>query len=70
MWALSLFSNLYSQEMGDFFILVRSGMTYTQAVVVNFLCALTALLGKRVNDCFYTLNVQGLLRHCAGGRGR
>ncbi|CAI7903735.1 unnamed protein product, partial [Closterium sp. NIES-53] len=33
------------QEIGDFGILVRSGMGVTQALALNFLSALTALLG-------------------------
>merc|ERR1711916_347223 len=43
--AIAVFFHELPQEIGDYFILIRAGMTHTQALIANFVTALAAMGG-------------------------
>ena len=57
------------QEMGDFGVLVYGGFTRYKALFVNFLSALTAVVGVLISNylSIYTENFVGLLIALASG---
>lgn len=78
--SLAVFCEELPHELGDFAVLLNSGMTVKQAVIYNFLSACTCYIGLVIGEILDTAVLQSitdtaaqhfiLCRNCSGRAGR